>query len=221
MAAVTRPSAHARGSARVFSARRSADTHYRRSSMTPSPGSGRPRPIHDRGRAPLRKPTLHNILSRCSAASGVEPPEVTRARADFEKAYAPIRPRVQAQADRYRGTAFEDCPPMLEAEFRFLVDAQDVRAAHERLLRRYGRCALRWALLLGWLRKERRERRRLLRASLAPAARSRNPRYAAARTAREADVPGPSRRQPSTPGRPGPASRRYHGKRARRAAPPP
>ena len=128
--------------------------------MPANPASGRPQAALRTRRSTLQNRTLPEVFARCSAASADVPSEVTRAIAAFEKAYSPIRSKVEANARRYRGTKFEDCPPMLTAEFRFLVRASDIWAAQERLLRLYGRCTFRWAFVLGWLRKERRAKRR-------------------------------------------------------------
>lgn len=76
---------------------------------------------------------------------------------------------------------------MLGVAARFLGWAQDIWAAQERLMRLYRRCAFRWAFMLGWLRKERRERRRRLRASTVPAARPRSLEGTAVGIGREPD----------------------------------
>jgi hypothetical protein len=92
--------------------------------------------------------TPQEIFTGYTPVPATMPMQVARAGVAFERAYAPIRPKVEANRRKYRGTKYEDCPPTLGVQFQFFVRAQDIGAAHEYLFGRYGCCSFRWAYVV-------------------------------------------------------------------------
>jgi hypothetical protein len=88
------------------------------------------------------------------------PEEVADALAAYERAHEQIRDRVEANRRRYRGTKYEDCPPLLPEELDFMVRRADVLEEHWRLEERHGPCPRRWAFAVVWFQDRTRDQAR-------------------------------------------------------------
>lgn len=78
------------------------------------------------------------------------PSEVLEAKKEFEREYAKIRDKVIANRLKYKGTKYEDCPPMIKEQFRFGVRNYQVQAELERLRENHDNCPRNWALYVAW-----------------------------------------------------------------------
>jgi len=86
------------------------------------------------------------------------PKEIAEAVSAYEAAHEQIRDRVEANRRRYRGTKYEDCPPLLPEQLALAVRHSEVVEEQERLHKHYGSCPRRWALAVVWFRRAQRNR---------------------------------------------------------------
>jgi hypothetical protein len=82
------------------------------------------------------------------------PDEVREAMAAYEKEYSKIRDKVIANNEKYKGTIYEDCPPLLDEQLRFFVRVADSEKEKERLKEKYGKCPTEWAIRVTWYKKQ-------------------------------------------------------------------
>lgn len=81
------------------------------------------------------------------------PEEVREALKAYNKEYSKIRDKVIANNEKYKGTIYEDCPPLLNEQMKFFVRRTDSDAERRRLKEKYGRCPLEWAICVTWYKK--------------------------------------------------------------------
>lgn len=82
------------------------------------------------------------------------PDEVLTATRAYEEEYSKIKDKVIANKEKYKGTKYEDCPPLLEEQMKFFVRKVESDAERKRLKKSYGRCPLNWAICVTWYKKQ-------------------------------------------------------------------
>lgn len=82
------------------------------------------------------------------------PAEVLEAKEVYEAEYAKIKDKVVANRLKYKGTKYEDCPPLIEEQSRLAVRGYQLHAELERLKQKYGYCPRIWALYVAWWKKK-------------------------------------------------------------------
>lgn len=82
------------------------------------------------------------------------PQEVQVAFDAYEKEYSKIRDKLKIHREKYVGTIYEECPPLLEEQMRFFVRRTDSEREKERLKEKYGKCSTQWAIRVTWWKKE-------------------------------------------------------------------
>lgn len=82
------------------------------------------------------------------------PDEVREAAEAYEKEFSKIKGKVIANNEKYKGTKYEDCPPLLEEQMKFFVRKTDLEKERERIKEKYGKCSTSWAIRLAWYKKQ-------------------------------------------------------------------
>jgi len=82
------------------------------------------------------------------------PDEVREAIEAYEKEYSKIRDKVIANNEKYKGTIYEDCPPLLDEQAMFFVRRTECDAERMRLKEKYGFCPLGWAIRMAWYKNQ-------------------------------------------------------------------
>lgn len=85
------------------------------------------------------------------------PLEVLQAKAAFDAEFAKIRSKMLAHRERYQGTKYEECPPLLEEQMRFSIRGSLLDRERQRLKDEYGECPRRWAYYVAWWKEQKKE----------------------------------------------------------------
>jgi hypothetical protein len=85
------------------------------------------------------------------------PAEVLEAKKAYDAEFDKIRDKVLANREKYKGTKYEDCPPMLREHMRFGVRQYVLARERKRLKEEYGECPFHWAYYVAWWKGKRRE----------------------------------------------------------------
>ncbi len=83
------------------------------------------------------------------------PLEVQVARKAYNAEYDKIRPLLRANRNKYLGTKFENCPPLIKEQGQFLISNKALKATKDRLREAYGECPLMWSMWVTWYEKKR------------------------------------------------------------------
>lgn len=82
------------------------------------------------------------------------PDEIVFAQKIYTEDYAQIRDEINANKEKYKGTIYEDCPPMTERHTQFMVRHRDVTRIREHLTQKYGHCPSHWAYWVAYAEKK-------------------------------------------------------------------
>lgn len=83
------------------------------------------------------------------------PLEVQVARKAYNAEYDKIRPKLRANRNKYRGTKYEDCPPLIPEQGQFFVSHKALELTKARLREAYGECPFQWSIWVTWYETKR------------------------------------------------------------------